>query len=91
MRGPVGSDVLITVVREGLEEPIDITITRDTIKLTAARVRQEGDSVVIRVATFNEQTCRRCATACPTCWRRPAAWRASTASCSTCATTPAAC
>ncbi|WP_308916119.1 S41 family peptidase [Jannaschia sp. LMIT008] len=56
MRGPVGSDVLITVVREGLEEPIDITITRDTIKLTAARVRQEGDSVVIRVATFNEQS-----------------------------------
>ena len=56
MRGPVGSDVLITVVREGLEEPIDISITRDTIKLTAARVRQEGDSIVIRVATFNEQT-----------------------------------
>ena len=56
MRGPVGSEVLITVVREGLEEPIDITITRDTIQLTAARVRQEGDSVVVRVATFNEQT-----------------------------------
>ena len=56
MRGPVGSDVLITVVREGLEEPIDITITRDTIQLTAARVRREGDSVVVRVATFNEQT-----------------------------------
>ena len=56
MRGPVGSDVLITVVREGLEEPIEISITRDTIQLTAARVRREGDSVVIRVATFNEQT-----------------------------------
>ncbi|KIT16343.1 S41 family peptidase [Jannaschia aquimarina] len=56
MRGPVGSDVVITVVRDGLEEPLDITITRDTIQLTAARVRLEGDSVVIRVATFNEQT-----------------------------------
>ena len=56
MRGPVGSDVLLTVVRDGLEEPLDITITRDTIQLTAARVRQEGDSIVIRVATFNEQT-----------------------------------
>ena len=56
MRGPVGSDVVIGVVREGLEEPLEITITRDTIKLTAARVRQEGDSVVIRVATFNDQT-----------------------------------
>jgi carboxyl-terminal processing protease len=56
MRGPVGSEVTVTVVREGLEEPIDIDITRDVIKLTAARVRQEGDSVVIRVSTFNEQT-----------------------------------
>ena len=56
MRGPVGSDIVVTVVREGLEEPIDITITRDTIKLTAARVRKEGDSVVIRVSTFNDQT-----------------------------------
>ncbi|SFJ65708.1 S41 family peptidase [Jannaschia pohangensis] len=56
MRGPVGSDIIVTIVREGLEEPLDITITRDTIKLTAARVRQEGDSVVIRVSTFNDQT-----------------------------------
>ncbi|WGH77221.1 S41 family peptidase [Jannaschia ovalis] len=56
MRGPVGSDIIVTIVREGLEEPLDITITRDTIKLTAARVRQEGDSVVVRVSTFNDQT-----------------------------------
>ncbi|MBM2575172.1 S41 family peptidase [Jannaschia sp. Os4] len=56
MRGPVGSDIVVTLVREGLEEPLDVTITRDTIKLTAARVRQEGDSVVVRVSTFNEQT-----------------------------------
>jgi carboxyl-terminal processing protease len=56
MRGPVGSDIIVTIVREGLEEPIDITITRDTIKLVAARVRQEGDSVVIRASTFNDQT-----------------------------------
>jgi carboxyl-terminal processing protease len=56
MRGPIGSEIVITVVREGLEEPLDITITRDTIRLTAARVRQEGDSVVIRVSTFNDQT-----------------------------------
>ena len=56
MRGPVGSEILVTIVREGLEEPLDITITRDTIRLTAARVRSEGESVVIRVSTFNEQT-----------------------------------
>ena len=56
MRGPIGSEIVVTIVRDGLEEPIDITIVRDTIKLVAARVRREGDSVVIRVSTFNDQT-----------------------------------
>ena len=56
MRGPVGSEILITVVREGEDEPFDVTIIRDFIKLTAARVRTEGKSVVIRVTTFNDNT-----------------------------------
>ncbi|CUH23110.1 putative CtpA-like serine protease [Jannaschia seosinensis] len=56
MRGPVGSEITVTLLREGLEEPIDVTITRDTIKLTAARVRRQGDVVVIRASTFNDQT-----------------------------------
>ncbi|WP_170789846.1 S41 family peptidase [Ruegeria lacuscaerulensis] len=56
MRGPVGSEIVITVVREGEQEPFDITIVRDTIKLTAVRARTEGTSVVLRVTTFNDQT-----------------------------------
>ncbi len=56
MRGPVGSDIIITVVREGVEEPFDLTLTRDTIKLQAARSRLEGETVIIRLTTFNEQT-----------------------------------
>ena len=56
MRGPVGSEIIITVVREGEDEPFDVTIIRDFIKLTAARVRTEGKSVVIRVTTFNDNT-----------------------------------
>jgi carboxyl-terminal processing protease len=56
MRGPVGSEITITVVREGEAEPFDVTITRDIIKLTAVRARTEGDSVVLRVTTFNDQT-----------------------------------
>jgi len=56
MRGPVGSEILITVVREGETEPFDVSIIRDTIKLTAVRARTEGDSVVLRVSTFNDQT-----------------------------------
>jgi len=56
MRGPVGSDIVITVVREGENEPFDVTITRDTIELTVVRSRTEGDSVVLRLSTFNDQT-----------------------------------
>lgn len=56
MRGPVGSEIIITIVREGFDEPFDITITRDTIKLTAVRSRIVGDTVVMRVTTFNDQT-----------------------------------
>ncbi len=56
MRGPVGSEIIITVVRDGVDEPFDISIIRDTIKLTAVRTRTEGDTVVLRVTTFNDQT-----------------------------------
>jgi carboxyl-terminal processing protease len=56
MRGPVGSEIVITVAREGEDEPLEISIIRDTIKLTAVRSRVEGTSVVLRVTTFNRQT-----------------------------------
>lgn len=56
MRGPVGEEIIITVVREGVDEPFDISIIRDEIKLTAVRARVEGNSVVLRVTTFNDQT-----------------------------------
>ena len=56
MRGPVGSEIVVTLVREGEPEPFDVTIIRDTIRLTAVRTRTEGEAVVLRVSTFNDQT-----------------------------------
>ncbi|WP_372603563.1 S41 family peptidase [Actibacterium sp.] len=56
MRGPVGSEIIITVVRKGIDEPFDVSIIRDTIKLTAVRSRVVGNTVVLRVTTFNDQT-----------------------------------
>ena len=56
MRGPVGSEIVITLVREGEPEPFDVSIIRDTIKLTAVRTRTQGETVVLRVTTFNDQT-----------------------------------
>lgn len=56
MRGPVGSEIIITVVREGTAEPFDVSIIRDTIKLTAVRTRAVGSTIVVRMTTFNDQT-----------------------------------
>jgi len=56
MKGPVGSEIIITIVREGTDDPFDVSIVRDIIKLTAVRTRAEGNTVVMRVSTFNDQT-----------------------------------
>ena len=56
MRGPVGSEIIITVVREGEPEPFDVSIIRDTIQLTAVRSRTVGDTVILRITTFSDQT-----------------------------------
>ena len=56
LRGPVGSEIIITVVREGVAEPFDLSLIRDQIRMQPVRVRTEGGVVVMRVTTFNEQT-----------------------------------
>ena len=56
MRGPVGAEIIVTIVREDEPEPFDVSIIRDTIKLTAVRSRTVGKAVVLRITTFNEQT-----------------------------------
>ncbi|MEL6280028.1 MAG: S41 family peptidase [Pseudomonadota bacterium] len=56
MRGPVGSDITLTILREGVEEPFQVTITRAIITIYPVRARAEGDIAYLRVTTFNEQT-----------------------------------
>ncbi|ADZ72572.1 S41 family peptidase [Polymorphum gilvum] len=56
MRGPVNTDIAITVRREGRAEPLEIKITRDVIRIRSVRWREEGDVGYIRVTQFNEQT-----------------------------------
>jgi carboxyl-terminal processing protease len=56
MRGPVGAEIIITISRDGAEEPFDVSIIRDIIKIRAVRARTEGNVGVLRITTFNEQT-----------------------------------
>ncbi|HMQ95325.1 MAG TPA: S41 family peptidase [Amaricoccus sp.] len=56
MRGPVGSDITVTISREGVDEPFDVVLTRETITIAAVKSRIEDGVVVLRLTTFNEQT-----------------------------------
>ncbi|MEP0234599.1 S41 family peptidase [Roseibium sp.] len=56
MRGPVKTDIVVTIRREGAGEPLDITITRDIIRIRSVRWREEGDVGYVRITQFNEQT-----------------------------------
>jgi len=56
MRGPVGSEIVITVVRKGVAKPFDVSIIRDTIKIAAVKSRLEDGSVVLRISSFTDQT-----------------------------------
>jgi len=56
MRGPVDSDIGLTVAREGLDETLSITITRAVIQIRAVRSRVEGDIGYVRITSFNEHT-----------------------------------
>lgn len=56
MRGPVGSDITITVVRKGEKDPFDVKLTRDTIKVASATGRLIGHTAILRLNQFNDQT-----------------------------------
>ena len=54
MRGPVGADITIKVVREG-QDPFDVTLTRAVVKIRSVRSHLEDDIAYVRITTFNEQ------------------------------------
>ncbi len=57
MRGPVNAPIVLTIKREGVAEPLQIKIVRDTIRIKSVRSREEGGDVgYLRITQFNEQT-----------------------------------
>ncbi|TAE82381.1 MAG: S41 family peptidase [Alphaproteobacteria bacterium] len=56
MRGPVGTNIKITILREGEKEPLDIIIKRDLIKIQSVRSHLEGDVGYVRITSFSEKT-----------------------------------
>ena len=57
LRGQKGTPVTITVLREGVKEPFDVTIVRDIIKIKSVRHRLlEDDIGYIKIRSFNQNT-----------------------------------
>jgi carboxyl-terminal processing protease len=56
MRGPAGSKITLTILRNGAKKPFDLTLTRAIVQVDSVKWRREGDVAYIRLTGFNEQT-----------------------------------
>jgi carboxyl-terminal processing protease len=59
MRGAVGSQITLTLKRNGIDTPVKVTLTREIIQIQAVKSRifksDAGDIGYIRLASFSEQ------------------------------------
>jgi len=57
LRGPKGSKVTISILREGPSEPVDITLVREVIEVHSVRSKDLGDGIYYaRITSFQEKT-----------------------------------
>jgi carboxyl-terminal processing protease len=57
MRGKPGTDIELTIVREGLDKPLKISITRDVIKVKSVRSRMLDPGYgYLRISQFQSKT-----------------------------------
>src|SRR5690349_5757978 len=57
MRGPVNTKIRLKIIRKGSDNPIEVTLVRDNIRVRSVRARVEQDDIAyIRITTFNDQT-----------------------------------
>src|SRR5262249_2282200 len=55
LRGAPGSKVRLKITRSEQAQPLDVTLTREIVRVRTVRSRLEGDDVVyVRVTQFNE-------------------------------------
>jgi len=57
IRGQKGTKVKLTIMREGVKEPKEIEITRDTIMIKSVKTEIRPDKImVIKISNFNDDT-----------------------------------
>ena len=83
MRGPTGSKIKLTIKRDGVDKPIELTMQREVIKIQVVKSHLEGDIGYIRISQLQRADRQRSAQGVPassscrpttTCaaWSRPA-------------------
>ena len=55
MRGPINTELKITVIREG-QEAFDLKLKRAIIKVTSIKAKKEEDVAYIRITSFTQKT-----------------------------------
>lgn len=56
MRGEVNEPIKLTILRQGVDKPMEVTIVRDIIKVKAVKFRVENDVGYMKITSFTEQT-----------------------------------
>ncbi|MGI9462806.1 MAG: S41 family peptidase [Aestuariivirgaceae bacterium] len=58
MRGRVKTPITLTIKRPGVDEPFDVTVVRDVIRIRSVKDDVEGndDIAYVRISSFSEQT-----------------------------------
>jgi carboxyl-terminal processing protease len=56
MRGAPNSTIRLTLKRDGVEKPIELTMQREVIKVQVVKSRLDGDVGYIRLSQFTEQS-----------------------------------
>lgn len=59
LRGPRGSKVTISILRENVAQPMDVTLAREVIEVKSVRAKDLGDAIYYtRVNSFQERTAK---------------------------------
>ena len=56
MRGLVNTSIKLTILREGADKPIELSIKRDIIKVKAVKFRVDNDVGYMKINSFTEKT-----------------------------------
>jgi len=57
MKGPINTKTRLKIIRKGMDQPIDVSLVREVIRVRPVTFRTDGDDIgYIRISSFNEQT-----------------------------------